>query len=141
LSPITERAEFTRLESVASETVRPRQTAASRSSRLTTRARADEKLQQIEDLRLDRDLGIAAAQLAPAGIEDELTEMIQQNPNSAGPAPTECGTLAHHTCRKNHGVLKSKSGRSESGRRKVRIWFSRTWVPAPVRAAPSHDGE
>jgi hypothetical protein len=36
--------------------------------------RASEEFQEVEDLRLDRDEVIAAAQLAAAGIEDEVVE-------------------------------------------------------------------
>jgi hypothetical protein len=38
-------------------------------------ARTDEKFQEVED-RLDRNEAIAAAQLATAGIEDEVIEII-----------------------------------------------------------------
>ena len=39
-------------------------------------ARTDQELQEIEDLRLDRNEPIAAAQLATAGVEDEVIEII-----------------------------------------------------------------
>ena len=42
-------------------------------------ARTDEELQEIEDLRLDRNEPIAAAQLATVSVEDEAIEMITQN--------------------------------------------------------------
>ena len=86
LSPMAARAELTRLLRVASETMRPRQTAAIRSSRLTTRSREPIGIQEVEDLRLDRDEPIAAAQLAPAGVEDEVIEMITQNCSLRGGA-------------------------------------------------------
>ena len=43
------------------------------------------KFQEVEDLRLDCDLILAAAQLTAAGIEHEVTEMIGKIPNPAGP--------------------------------------------------------
>lgn len=48
------------------------------------RARRDEELQEIEDLRLDRNEPVAAAQLATAGVEEEV--MITQNCSLRGGA-------------------------------------------------------
>ena len=70
LSPTALRAALMRLVSVASETIRPPQTDAMRSSLVTTRSRFSHQVdQQIEHLRLDRNRLGAAAQLAPVGIK------------------------------------------------------------------------
>ncbi len=59
-----------RLVSVESDTMRPPQTAAIRSSLLTTRSRfCDQVDQQIEHLRLDRDQFGAAPKLPPVDVK------------------------------------------------------------------------
>ena len=70
LSPIALRAALMRLVSVESDTIRPPQTAAIRSSLLTTRSRFSTRIdQQIEHLRFDRNSFAAAPQLAAIGIK------------------------------------------------------------------------
>jgi hypothetical protein len=49
-------------------------------------ARMDEELEEIEDLRLDRNEPIATAQLATVSVEDEVIEMITQNCSLRGGA-------------------------------------------------------
>jgi hypothetical protein len=89
------RAALMRLLSVDSETMRPCQTSAMSSSRLTTRSRAairkaslgdelvaaddavacrDQKGGQVEYLRLDLDRRGAAMELAPADVQDAILE-------------------------------------------------------------------
>lgn len=63
------RAEFTRLLSVAADHTVPC---------------PNEKFQYVEDLRLDRDEAITAAQLATVGIKDEFFKPIEQNRGPAG---------------------------------------------------------
>ena len=62
-------------------------------------ARTDEELQEIEDLRLDRNEPIAAAQLATVSVEDEAIEMITQNCSLRGGA-REVLNLAHPSAAK-----------------------------------------
>ena len=75
LSPIAHRAALIRVVSVDSETMRPPQIAATRSSLLATRSRFLIKIgQQVEHLRLDRDRNGAMTQLAPIGVESVIFE-------------------------------------------------------------------
>src|SRR5262249_32075575 len=46
--------------------------------------RLDEKLEQVEDLRLDSHELVAAAQFAPLDIHHEIVEMIEQTAPTAG---------------------------------------------------------
>ncbi len=86
LSPIAVRAALTRLDSVASEHGAPAPDGIEQFVAADHAfAGTDEKFQEVEDLRLDCDLILAAAQLTAAGIEHEVTEMIGQIPNPAGP--------------------------------------------------------
>ena len=79
LSPTALRAALMRLVSVDSETMRPSQIAAIRSSLVTTRSRFSHQIdQQIEHLRLDRDELAAAAQLAAVGVEHDVGEVKLQ---------------------------------------------------------------
>ncbi len=75
LSPIALRAALMRLVSVESETMRPSQTEAMRSSLLTTRSRFSHQIdEQVEHLRLDGNRLGTAAQLAPVGIKHMIGE-------------------------------------------------------------------
>ena len=76
-----------RLVSVESDTMRPPQTEAIRSSLLTTRSRFWTRYnQQIEHLRLDRDGLGAAAQLAPLDIKHMMSEVKLHSQGPAKPA-------------------------------------------------------
>jgi hypothetical protein len=66
----------------------------------------DQVLEKIEDLGLDADKDLAAAQLAPARVEDKILEAIQQDSSRSRAA----GSVSHRLSRKNQGFLKVKSG-------------------------------
>ena len=75
LSPIALRTALIWLVRVDSETIRPPQTASSRSSLLTTRSRLLHQIeQQVEDLRPDRDRLGPPGELPPVGIEHVVSE-------------------------------------------------------------------
>ena len=78
LSPRALRAALMRLSSVESETMRPPQTEAMRSSLLTTRSRFSIEIdQKVEHLRLDRNNYVTRAQLAAFAVEHEILERKQ----------------------------------------------------------------
>ena len=68
------RAALMRLASVDSETIRPFQTAASKSSRLTIRSRLNEELQEVEDLGFDGAQFAVSAQLPPVDVDGTIVE-------------------------------------------------------------------
>jgi hypothetical protein len=75
LSPMAFRAALMRLVSVDSDTIRPLQTEAIRSSLLTTRSRFLRQVsQQIEHLRLDMDDTPGAPQFTPFEIDLTVAE-------------------------------------------------------------------
>ena len=111
-----------RVASVDSETMRPPQIASSSSSLLMTLAAiADQVFKQIEDLRLNGHNGVAAAELAPPGVENITIENKNQLlARKRGFAlPRHCLPVCHmilapHLAKENQGRVKEIS-RSAQG--------------------------
>ncbi|UGY20873.1 hypothetical protein HAP48_0035700 [Bradyrhizobium septentrionale] len=79
-------------------------------------AGADQELEEVEDLRLDRHQGIATAQLPALRVEDQVVEMVSQIRWSGGRRLNARRNLTQLARSQNHDALKDKSTSSESGR-------------------------